>query len=159
MRARDLLPYDVLVRFLTACVVLCFIPPGATPARASAWQAAKRNAVVSITFGQELGNMRPFRVTVRSNGEVHASGPIQLVPSRPVISQEAIAGLILLADTEGFRSEQHFTGCPGVLPDIAVHFVSIKTPRWHRRAATRGSCVPGFNQVFAVLMALTHASF
>lgn len=129
-------------------------------APASAAPAVRAAGSVTIAFGQEMGNIRPFNITIGPSGAVAvtAGGPVHLNSSHP-LTHNAVAGLVLLARAEGFRALPAFTACPGALPDIAARYVEIRTAGWRHRASARGSCVPALNQLFAVLMAVTHASF
>jgi hypothetical protein len=116
-------------------------------------------APVTIRFGQEGGNIRPFTVTIAADGAVTSDGPIRLEGGPPPLSADAVAGLAVLAEAEGFRSLPSHTACSGVLPDIASRFVNVQTASWHHRASVHGGCVAPFNQLFAVLLAATHAGF
>jgi hypothetical protein len=120
--------------------------------------AAVTGSRVTIVFGQEMGNIRPFSITISSNGAVKSNGPVRLKGSSAKMSRDAVLGLVLLAQTEAFRTLPSFTSCPGALPDLANRYVSIKTPGWDHRASARGVCLDGLNQLFAVLMGATHAS-
>jgi hypothetical protein len=158
MRSRDFLPGRLSFSLLAALVILAVLP---ARTRAS---APHRNTPVTatsptITFGQELGNIRPFSVTIAGNGSIKSTGPIHLNGATATVSKDAVAGLVVLAQAEGFRALPSFTACPGALPDIAARYVSIRTPTWRHRASVRGNCVGGLAQLFAVLMDTTHASF
>jgi hypothetical protein len=139
--------------------VLMLAFPGRADAGPALGRASSANVAVRIAFGQESGNIRPFRVTIAGNGTIQPSGPIHLSgPSRP-IPKDAVAALVVLAAADGFRTLPSFTACAGVLPDIATRYVNIRAPAWKHNASVRGNCLEGMNQLFAVLMNTTHASY
>ncbi len=159
MHPSDLSPIRLMLRILPLVVALSVVHPLAADARHAGRQAAASGTHVTIVFGQEMGNIRPFSVTIASNGTIKSNGPIRLTGNAATISKDAVSGLVLLATAEGFRTLPSFTSCPGALPDLATRYINIKTPGWHHRASARGGCLDGLNQLFAVLMSVTHASF
>jgi hypothetical protein len=144
---------------MTALAALILVIPMGTDAGSAYSHALGTSVPATIAFGQELGNIRPFRVTITGNGTIQLNSPIHLSGAPRTVSKDAVAGLVLLATVEGFRSLPSFTACPGVLPDIAARYVNIRTPAWKHRASVRGNCLDGMNQLFAVIMDATHASY
>ena len=144
---------------VTLAGALCAVFPLTANARNAVKHAASAGTHVTIIFGQEMGHIRPFSVTIAANGAVKPSGPIHLNGNAATISRDAVMGIVRLAQTEQFRALPSFTACPGALPDLATRYISIMTPRWQHRAGARGACLDILNQLFAVLMNLTHASF
>ncbi len=157
--AHDFIPTRAYRLLTGALLSLALAIPGGSHAAVSAAPAHVSGTGVSIAFGQELGNIRPFRVTISGNGSVKLVGPIHLTGPSQAVSKDAIAAFVTLAQAEGFRTLPSFTACPGVLPDIAARYISVNTRAWQHRVSVRGTCVDGLNQVFAVLMNATHASF
>jgi hypothetical protein len=158
MRPRDFLPVRLAFGVLAALLILAMLP-GRTHAGILGRNSQATGTSTTITFGQESGNIRPFSVTITGNGSIKSTGPIHLNGSSGSVSKDAVAGLVLLARAEGFRALPSFTACPGVLPDIATRYISIRMATWRHRAGARGNCVEGLVQLFAVLMDTTHASF
>jgi hypothetical protein len=159
MRPRDFLPAHVPLRLMAALVTLLLVIPGRVDASTSGRYSAGAGTPVTISFGRELGNIRPFRVTITGKASIKLNGPIHLAGVPRKISKDAVAGLVLLAEAEGFRSLPSFTACPGVLPDVASRYINIHAPTWQHRASARGNCLDSINQLFAVLMDAAHASF
>lgn len=159
MSPRDFVPARVRFRLIALLPTMMLVFPAPADAGSVAARASAARVPIRIAFGQELGNIRPFRVTIAGNGAVQSSGPIHLSGTSHAISQDAVAGLVVLAAADGFRTLPSFTACPGVLPDIATRYVNIRTPAWKHSASVRGNCFQGMNQVFAVLMNATHASY
>jgi hypothetical protein len=149
----------LLLRIPILVVALSLVYPLAAAAGSPDRHPAAANTHVTIVFGQEMGNIRPFSVTIAPNGTVTSNGPIRLTGNAAAVSRDAVTGLVVLAKAEGFRTLPSFTACPGALPDLATRYINIKTHAWHHRASARGSCLDSLNQLFAVLMSATHASF
>jgi hypothetical protein len=144
---------------LTLIALLLFFGSATVDASTLRNRAAVTSSRVTIVFGQEMGNIRPFSISISSNGAVKSNGPVRLAGSSTKLSRDAVIGLVVLAQGEAFRTLPSFTSCPGALPDLASRYVSIKTAAWRHRASARGGCLEGLNQLFAVLMDTTHASF
>lgn len=159
MHPYDFPPARRMFQTLILIVVLLIVGPVTVDASRLQHHAAAAGTRVTIVFGQEMGNIRPFSITISSSGAVKATGPIRLTGSPAKVSKAAIAGLVVLAQTENFKTLPNFTSCPGALPDLANRYVSIKTPGWNHRASVRGGCLDSLNQLFAVLMEVAHASF
>jgi hypothetical protein len=156
---RDFPPSRLSFRIVIFLAALFVVLPGMALAGAPGSHVAATGTPVTIVFGQEMGNIRPFSVTITSNGTITPLGPIRLTGNAAMISQDAVSGLVLLAQAEGFRTLPSFTSCPGALPDLASRYISIRTPGWKHRASARGGCLDSLDQLFAVLMDVTHASF
>ena len=159
MSPGDFVPTRLLLLLLALVPALIVAIPMPAYASGPADRSSGLSVPVTIAFGQELGNIRPFRVTIAGNGTIQLNGPIHLSGAQHAVSKDALAGLVRLAVAEGFRSLPSFTQCPGVLPDIAARYVNIRTSAWKHRASVRGNCLENMNQLFAVLMDSTHASY
>lgn len=155
----DFPPVDQGCRLVLFVCVMLVVSPSAVRAAPARHDVGALNTRVTIVFGQEMGNIRPFRVTISPNGAVKLTGPVRTTGTPVGMTRDAISGLVLLAQAEGFRSLPSFTSCPGALPDIATRYIGITTPGWRHRASARGGCLTSLNQLFAVLMATTHAAF
>lgn len=159
MRQCRYLPIRLPLPLMAALCTLVLVFPGRVDANSSSRHHVGTGTRVTIAFGQEMGNIRPFRVTIAARGAITLTGPIHFTNDSHTISKDAVAGLVLLAEAEGLRALPSFTACPGALPDIAARFISIQTRTWRHRASARGQCVSTIDQLFAVLMNATHASY
>jgi hypothetical protein len=156
---RDFPPARFSFRTVVLIIALFVSPVEIANAAVPSNHGAATGVHVTIVFGQEMGNIRPFSVTIAANGTIRPNGPIHIAGDAATISRDAIAGLVVLAQAEGFRSLPSFTSCPGALPDLATRYISITTLGWKHRASARGGCLDSLNQLFAVLMDATHASY
>ena len=121
---------------LAAVLLLALVPAaGASPQR-------------SFAFGRLGGNIRPYTVSIASDGRVRVSGAATV--GRTKLTAEQLATLDRAAADARFPGMPPMTNCPGTLPDIATTFVrwGAKTVRVH------GNCVPRFAKLFT---ALSHA--
>jgi hypothetical protein len=118
---------------LAAVVLLAFVPAGgASPQR-------------GFGFGRLGGNIRPYTVSIATDGLIHSSGPV--TAGRMKLSAAQLASLDRAVAATRFASLPAMTNCPGTLPDIATTFIRVgtKTVRVH------GSCVPRFSKLFTAL--------
>ena len=156
---RDFVParWNTLATMVAFLSAFAFAPQNGTAAVGH--HAPRSRGAVSLMFGQEMGNIVPFRVTIGIDGKIHTSGPVHANGTSTMVSKDALAAIALLARSAGFTSLPAFTGCAGTLPDIAARYIEVRTASWSHRASVRGGCVDALNQLFAVLMNLAHVSF
>jgi hypothetical protein len=129
--------------------------PVATLAAAPRHHTSHHNAASDqpvFELGIQGGNIRPYSVTIESNGQVTVSGPVQ--HGRTALSHTAVLGLLKLARAEQFYRMPATTLCPGTLPDIASRYIAINTTTRSHRVQVHGGCNPSFNQLYAVLAAV-----
>jgi hypothetical protein len=110
--------------------------------------AAGASSQRGFAFGRLGGNIRPYTVSVASDGRVHVSGAA--TAGRAKLTAAQLASLDRVAADARFTSLPAMTNCPGTLPDVATTFIRVggKTVRVH------GNCVPRFAKLFT---ALSHA--
>ena len=121
---------------LTAVLFLALVPAaGASPQR-------------GFAFGRLGGNIRPYTVSIASNGSVRVSG--SATAGRMKLSAAQLATLDRAVTDAHFGAFPPMTNCPGTLPDIATTFIRFgaKTVRVH------GNCVARYAKLFT---ALSHA--
>ena len=121
---------------LAAVVILALVPAaGASPQR-------------GFAFGRLGGNIRPYTVSIASNGVVRVSG--SATAGRMKLSAAQLATLDRAVTDARFGAFPPMTNCPGTLPDIATTFIRFgaKTVRVH------GNCVARYARLFT---ALSHA--
>ena len=125
----------LLVAVLLLALLALAPAAGASPQRAFA-------------FGRLGGNIRPYTVSIASNGDVRVSG--SATPRRLKLSAAQLSTLNRAATTARFGAFPPTTTCPGTLPDIATTFIRFgaKTVRVH------GNCVARYAKLFT---ALSHA--
>ena len=118
---------------LAAVLLLALVPAaGASPQR-------------GFAFGRLGGNIRPYTVSIASDGRVRVSGPA--TAGRTKLTAAQLASLDRAATAARFASSPAMTNCPGTLPDIASTFIRVgaKSVRVH------GGCVPRFSKLFKAL--------
>jgi hypothetical protein len=125
------------VHVLLATVLLLALAPaaGASPQR-------------GFAFGRLGGNIRPYTVSIASNGGVRVSG--SATAGRMNLTAAQLATLDRAVTDARFGAFPPMTNCPGTLPDIATTFIRFgaKTVRVH------GNCVARYAKLFT---ALSHA--
>ncbi len=119
---------------LLAAVLLLALAPaaGASPQR-------------SFAFGRLGGNIRPYTVSIGSNGVVHVSGAA--TAGRMKLTAAQLATLNRAVTDARFGAFLPATNCPGAHPDIASTFIRFgaKTVRVH------GTCVARYAKLFTAL--------
>ena len=125
------------VHLLIAALVLLSLAPmaGASPQR-------------GFAFGRLGGNIRPYTVSIASNGGVRVSG--SATTGRTKLTAAQLSTLDRAMTAARFGALPPVTNCPGTLPDIATTFIRFgaKTVRVH------GNCVARYAKLFT---ALSHA--
>ena len=106
-----------------------------------------------LSFGQTGGNIRPFTVTVTSDGRLHFSGPGWRGRGTKIVPLPVRQGLLRLAQAEGFFSMPTLTRCSGTLPDVASRFIKVSTGSEVRTVVVHGSCNRSFDETYAVFSA------
>jgi hypothetical protein len=99
----------------------------------------------SFAFGRLGGNIRPYTVSIASDGRVRVSGAATAGRVKLTVAQ--LATLDRAAADARFPGMPPLTNCPGTLPDIATTFVrwGAKTVRVH------GNCVARYTKLFSAL--------
>jgi hypothetical protein len=110
--------------------------------------AAGASSQRGFAFGRLGGNIRPYAVSIASDGRVRVSGPA--TTARAKLTAAQLASLDRAAADARFASLPAMTNCPGTLPDVATTFIRVgtKTVRVH------GDCVARYAKLFT---ALSHA--
>jgi hypothetical protein len=119
------------VHVLLAAILLLALAPaaGASPQR-------------GFAFGRLGGNIRPYTVSIASNGAVHVSG--SATAGRMKLTAAQLATLNRAVADARFGAFPPMTNCSGTLPDIATTFIRFgaKTVRVH------GNCVARYAKLF-----------
>ncbi len=125
------------VHVLLAAVLLLALAPaaGASPQR-------------GFAFGRLGGNIRPYTVSIASDGAVRVSGSATV--GRMKLTAAQLVTLNRAVTDARFGAFPPMTNCPSTLPDIAATFIRFgaKTVRVH------GNCVTRYAKLFT---ALSHA--
>lgn len=106
-----------------------------------------------FSFGIQGGNIRPWSVTLSDDGSITATGSIKHV-QKLADPTDTLNGLLKLADAENFFALPKNVRCPGVLPDVAAQWITIKANGDTKQVMVHGACNAAFSQVYAVLMAV-----
>jgi hypothetical protein len=107
--------------------------------------AAGASSQHGFALGRLGGNIRPYTVSIASDGRVHVSGAA--TAGRTKLTAAQLASLERGAAAARFASLPAMTNCPGTLPDVATTFIRVaaKTVRVH------GNCVPRFAKLLTAL--------
>jgi hypothetical protein len=106
-----------------------------------------------FSFGIQGGNIRPWSVTISDDGSLTATGSIKHV-QKLADPKDTLNGLLKLADAENFFGLPKNVRCPGVLPDVAAQWITIKANGDTKSVTVHGGCNAAFRQVYAVLVAV-----
>jgi hypothetical protein len=113
----------------------------------------RRAPQAAFVFGREGGNIRPYTVTILTDGTVTASGPARTATRHLSDPADAIAGLMKLARAEGFWALPAKIVGHG-LPDVSGRFISIHTAGGTKTVHVRFIQAAAFDQLYAVLLAV-----
>ena len=127
--------------------------PPCPPAKAHSLPRGSAATTV-IRFGVKGGSLRPWSVKLALGGSISATGT-SATREQLTDPKNALAGLLTLADAEGFFSLKKAIGCAGPAgnPDVSSRFISIHTSTGTKRVKELGSCsaTAKFDQLYAVL--------
>ena len=125
------------VHVLLAAVLLLALAPaaGASPQR-------------DFAFGRLGGNIRPYTVSIASDGSVHVAG--SATAGRMKLTATQLATLNRAVTQARFGALPPTTNCPGTLPDIATTFIRFGA----KKVRVHGNCVARYAKLFT---ALSHA--
>lgn len=145
---------------------LALLVPFGVPVRAAASSTCRHPTVHHLpsgsgstsptvfTFGVKGGSLRPWSVKLTLDGTITGTGTTTGRQSL-ADAKNTLAGLLALADAEGFFSLKKTIGClPGAgNPDVSRRFISIHTSVGTKRVNQLGSCAATakYDQLFAVL--------
>lgn len=98
-----------------------------------------------FAFGRTGGNIMPFRVTIATDGTIHATGAAPAHGAR--LTKLELATLNRIVYETSFAALPSSTRCRTALPDFATQFIRVggRTVRVH------GGCVARFNRLWAAL--------
>jgi hypothetical protein len=105
-----------------------------------------------FAFGRLGGNIRPYTVSIASDGKVNVSGSATV--GRMKLTLVQLAKLNRAVTDAHFGALPPMTNCSGTLPDIATTFVRFgsKTVRVH------GNCVARYAKLFTALSRAVNVS-
>ena len=107
--------------------------------------AAGASTQRGFAFGRLGGSIRPYTVSIASDGRVRVSGPV--TAGRMKLTAAQLASLDRAAADARFAALPAMTNCAGTLPDIATTFIRVgaKAVRVH------GNCVPRYAKLVTAL--------
>src|ERR1051326_6305115 len=106
------------MRVALAAVIALLLATGA---------AARTTSQPMFQFGRVGGNIKPYTVTINSDGTLDHSRSVRLAKPNTKLSQTRLAALLRYARTQRFWSLPKLTLCRGSLPDFASSYVTIHT--------------------------------
>jgi len=129
----------------------------AVPLPNTGTHAAAAMTQPAFVLGREGGNIRPYSVTIYDDGSVTTSGAVSAPSTRIHLSPDALAGLRKLAQSEGFYAmPTHIVGRG--LPDIAGTFIRVTNRAGSREVHLLHARNTGYEQLYAVLLAVAGVS-
>jgi hypothetical protein len=138
---------------LAVVAVVSALSVDATPRMGHAQALRPAPPQATFVFGREGGNIRPYTVTIYTDGTVTASGPVSPTPRHLTAAADTIAGLLTLARAEGFFALPTQIVGHG-LPDVGGRFIRIQTAHGTKTVHVRFVRVAAFDQLYAVLLAV-----
>jgi hypothetical protein len=146
---------------LAAAVLATAAPLGAPASQSAAHHAGHRRAAAPravFALGKRGDNLRPLALTLYDTGTVSGFYTVAVqggVKARPNVrlSQDALAGLVKLAQAEGLATLPLRIGQPSATSTVA-RFITMRTRTGERTVLvwTRGPAA--FNQLYAVLLSV-----
>lgn len=140
-----------------AALIVSLAPATAASGSESVMVGRQSQGSPPFVFGRVGGNIRPFTVTIASNGQISASGPVS-TSARSRVSAAAIKGLIKLARAEGFFALPDQIEGNHVLPDVASLFITVNAGGQTKTVRLHGVHNAPFEQLYAVLTAVAGPS-
>jgi hypothetical protein len=98
-----------------------------------------------FSFGRVGGNIRPYTVSIGTDGRVHVSGPV--TAGRMKLTGAQLAALGRAATAARFATLPNVTNCQGTLPDVAATFIRVGA----RTVRVHGACVARYAKLFTAL--------
>ena len=98
-----------------------------------------------FSFGRVGGNIRPYTVSIGTDGRVHVSGPV--TAGRMKLTGAQVAALDRAVSAARFATLPNVTNCPGTLPDVAATFIRVGA----RTVRVHGACVARYAKLFTAL--------
>jgi hypothetical protein len=127
--------------------------PPCPPAKAHSLPRGSAATTV-IRFGVKGGSLRPWSVKLALGGSISATGT-SATREQLTDPKNALAGLLTLADAEGFSSLKKTIGCVASAgnPDVSTRFISIHTSTGTKSVQELGSCAATskYDQLFTVV--------
>lgn len=113
---------------------------------------------VVFTFGKPGDNLRPLALTIDDTGKVAGFYMLEGRPSTQVhpqvrLSQDAVAGLVKLAQAEGFFTMPRVIG--RAIIGSSARFITVHTTATERTVMAWTGESTAFNQLYAVLLAVS----
>ena len=138
---------------LAVVAVVSALSVDATPRMGHAQALRPPPPQATFVFGREGGNIRPYTVTIYTDGTVSASGPVSPTPRHLTEAADTIASLLTLARAAGFFALPTQIVGHG-LPDVGGRFIRIHTAHGTKAVQVRFVRVAAFDQLYAVLLAV-----
>jgi hypothetical protein len=110
-----------------------------------AGMAAGNSTQRGFSFGRVGGNIRPYTVSIGSDGRVQISGPV--TAGRLKLTAAQLATLDRAVSTARFAALPKVTNCPGTLPDVAATFIRVGA----RTVRVHGACVVRYTKLYTAL--------
>jgi hypothetical protein len=102
----------------------------------------------SFAFGRTGGNIRPTTTRIAATGKVTVDGQ-----ARGTLTRAKLRSLLAVAVAQRFFALPRQIECPGMLPDFATLYVTVRSGSRVRTVSQRGNCNKRFIRVYSALQA------
>jgi hypothetical protein len=133
------------------------IPLTALAHNAQSHRSLKQASNLSFAVGREGGNIRPFSVTIQTDGTVAVSGPVTVKNSGAHLSKDAMQALYKLAKAEKFFSLPDQINGPGFHPDSASLYVTVSSSSGSKTVKVHAAKNTAFSQLYSLILAVAGA--
>lgn len=146
---------------LVTMLLLSAIPGSTLAAQRAGTQVGLRAAVspqIIFTFGKRGDNLRPLALTIDDTGRIAGFYTPEGRPGAPLhpqvrLSQDVVAGLLKLAQAEGFFTMPRLIGRATI--GSSARFITVHTTANERTVMAWTAQNAAFNQLYAVLLAVS----
>jgi hypothetical protein len=116
-------------------------------------------ASVAIELRRTGGLFPPSGVTIYNDGHLTATGGARVQDPQHRLSRSVLAGLLKLAEAEGFFLMPANIVCQTHATDVRTTSITIHTTAGSRTVALLTACkAPSFNQLYSVIVAASASS-
>jgi hypothetical protein len=161
---------EVMGRRFRRCAVLFMLLVGMHGVMLSGSQASQCCSIgnhqlghdpsgVAIELRRTGGLFPPSGVTIHNDGHLTATGGARVQDPQRQLSRSVLAGLLKLAEAEGFFVMPANIVCQTHATDVRTTSITIHTTAGSRTVALLTACKsPSFNQLYSVIVAASASS-
>jgi hypothetical protein len=111
-----------------------------------------------VAFGGRAGLLPTGQVSIFGDGHLHATGTMRLQNPSLLLDRDALAGLLTLAEAEGFFQLPPHISCRTRATDLRIRSITIQTTTGMHSVDALSICrVARFQQLYRILALTTGA--